>query len=88
MRPPTRTEEAAIRELLWEWDAIGLRDEDSPRDEYDCMIAPLWSLLARGASTAEITSWVRRYAAEHIGLPSDPATDVRLASAVRQLPGT
>ncbi|SFD17641.1 hypothetical protein [Klenkia taihuensis] len=79
-------DQRAVRDLLWEWDLIGLRDDDSPLDEYDCMIGPLLALRARGAGAGEIAAWVGSHAEEHFGLPSTSAADLRLAHAVLALP--
>jgi hypothetical protein len=62
-----------LRFLLNHRDPIGVYDERSnfPPDEYDCLIAPLLSRLARGEGVVEISEFLWFELEEHFGL--DPA---------------
>ncbi len=57
-----------VDELVAEWDPLGLIARGAPRDEYDCMVRPLVSLLARNASEAEIVEWLQQWFPAHFGL--------------------
>lgn len=61
--------EVGLRDLLNEWDPIGVADV--AHDEYDCLIEPLLSMLAGGARRAEIAEYLRSELRDHFGL--DPA---------------
>ncbi|WP_051723202.1 hypothetical protein [Streptomyces albus] len=65
-RPGTGAAENGLRQLLNEWDPIGVADE--VRDEYDCMLAPLLQRLRSGAGQAEIREFLRRELEDHFGL--------------------
>ena len=49
-------QQANLRYLLNQWDPIGVADLAA--DEYDSLIAPLWSRLSRGATRAEISEFL------------------------------
>jgi hypothetical protein len=56
-----------LRELLNEWDPIGVMP-DGPRDEYDCLAGPVLRMLEGGASHGQIADFLRSEIAEHFGL--------------------
>jgi hypothetical protein len=63
-----------LRYLLNRWDPIGVAD--IVIDEYDCMIAPLLSMLSVGAGRAEIGEFLWYELDEHFGLsPESRGTD-------------
>ncbi|MEV2245477.1 hypothetical protein [Streptomyces sp. NPDC049970] len=66
MRPGTDVTEHGLRQLLHEWDPIGVADD--VHDEYDCMLAPLLQQLRDGADQAEIGDYLRHELEDHIGL--------------------
>ncbi|MFJ6380843.1 hypothetical protein ACIQI7_12715 [Kitasatospora sp. NPDC092039] len=66
MRPGTDATENDLRQLLDEWDPIGVADE--VRDEYDCMLAPLLQRLRGGADQVEIGALLRQELEDHFGL--------------------
>ncbi|MEU0577265.1 hypothetical protein ABZ465_08145 [Streptomyces griseoincarnatus] len=73
MRAASEDTESGLRQLLNEWDPIGVADE--VRDEYDCMLAPLLQRLRRAADEAEISDFLRYELEDHFGLNprlSDP----------------
>ncbi|GGP41009.1 MULTISPECIES: hypothetical protein [Streptomyces] len=75
MRTGTGLTEKNLRQLLNEWDPVGVADEVP--DEYDCLLAPLLGRLRRGADQAEIAAFLRTELVEHFGLtpsPSEPGT--------------
>lgn len=58
-----------IREILWEWDPIGVSGlSDWSRDEYDCLAGPLLRMLERDASAEEVAHCLRQEIEEHFGL--------------------
>lgn len=46
-------------------------NSDWPRDEYDCLVGPLLTLLASEASKEEIARYLRKEIDEHFGLSPD-----------------
>lgn len=55
--------------LLNEWDPIGIAPElGGPRDEYDCFVEPILSLLNKGRDKQELTNFLTKHLEEHIGL--------------------
>jgi hypothetical protein len=57
-----------LRDLLNEWDFIGVFDPKINTDEYDCMIQPLMRILAAGADTNEIARFLDGEIAGHFGM--------------------
>lgn len=67
-----------LRYLLNEWDPIGVYDEslDFPPDEYDCLLAPLLTRLARRDSRADLSEYLWHEIEDHFGLdPLRTGTD-------------
>ncbi len=61
-----------IRDLLNEWDPIGIMaSRDWPRDEYECLAGPLLRLLEGNATQDEIADYLRNEIEGHFGL--DPS---------------
>ncbi|WP_406862959.1 hypothetical protein ABZO31_21955 [Streptomyces sp. HUAS MG47] len=58
--------EGDLRQLLNEWDPIGVADEVP--DEYDCMLAPLLQRLRGGADETAIGAFLRHELEDHFGL--------------------
>jgi hypothetical protein len=52
--------------LLNQWDPIGVADVVP--DEYDCLIAPLPSLLAAGSTRAAVSEFLWHELEDHFGL--------------------
>ena len=57
-----------LRQLLNEWDFIGVFDAETNFDEYDCMIAPLLARLAEGADSDGIKQWLDAEIIGHFGM--------------------
>jgi hypothetical protein len=59
-----------LRYLLNQWDPIGVYDEklDFPPDEYDCLIGPLMTRLARHESRASLGEYLWNEIENHFGL--------------------
>lgn len=55
-----------LRHLLNEWDPIGVADLVD--DEYDCLLAPLWDRLTRGATPASLSEYLWSEVEDHFGL--------------------
>jgi hypothetical protein len=58
-----------LRDLLNNWDPLGVADLVS--DEYECLLAPLWTRLRTGCSRAQVTEFLWFELEDHFGL--DPA---------------
>jgi hypothetical protein len=65
---PAWERSAELRQLLNEWDFIGVYDPDTNVDEYDCMIGPLLDTLAGGADATDISELLRREIEGHFGM--------------------
>jgi hypothetical protein len=80
MRPGTDVTENGLRDLLNEWEPIGVADE--VQDEYDCMLTPLLTRLRRGADQAEIGEFLRYELEDHFGLTPLPSEPEAMAAKV------
>jgi len=70
--------------LMCEWDPIGvIASPDHPRDEYDCLVGPLLTLLARHASEEEVARFLRHEIDEHFGPPPENYDFAKIARRVR-----
>ncbi|MGW4038951.1 hypothetical protein ACWEIM_22125 [Streptomyces sp. NPDC004778] len=83
MRTGTGPTEKNLRQLLHEWDPIGVADEVP--DKYDCLLAPLLGRLGRGADRAEIAAFPRTELVEHFGLTPAPSEPEAVASRLMPL---
>ncbi|MCC3281093.1 MULTISPECIES: hypothetical protein [Arthrobacter] len=69
-----RRTQRELRDLLNQWDPIGVFDPDDeddgsgPVDEYDCIRDPLISHLLRGDTRYEIAGFLRDELTDHLGL--------------------
>lgn len=71
---PQAERQATLRHLLNEWDPIGVADLVD--DEYDCLLGPLWTLLSRRPSRAEVSEHLWHELEDHLGLdPFDHEID-------------
>jgi hypothetical protein len=59
-----------LRNLACEWDPIGVIPAGAPRDEYDCLLAPILRLLETRASEKEISQFLAHEMENHFGLES------------------
>ena len=76
-----RRAQAELRELLNEWDPVGLfdsvDDDGAAADEYDCIRDPLISHLLGGEDRVEVAEFLREEVTGHFGVePSLVTTDV------------
>ena len=62
-----RQRSTELNALLCEWYPIGV-GPDGPRDEYECLVGPLLTMLQSGATQDEIASYLETELVEHIGL--------------------
>jgi hypothetical protein len=81
-RDRTRESVAHVREILMQWDPIGVAGVPEAADEYDCMISPLMHLLHDGARTRQIRSWIEAEVADHFGMKVDRRRERALAVAL------
>jgi hypothetical protein len=63
-----RDRRAELRHLLNERDFIGVFDEETNTDEYDCMIGPLLARLADGAHSDDIQALLDTEVTGHFGM--------------------
>lgn len=68
MQDPARS---ALREVLNDWDPIGVIEHGAPADEYDCLITPVLHRLDGGAQAGGIAAFLRSEPAGHFGLDPD-----------------
>lgn len=80
MRAAGRDIESGLRQLLNEWDPIGVADE--ARDEYDCMLAPLLQRLRRRADEVEISDFLRYELEDHFTLDPRLSDPERMAAGL------
>ncbi|GIJ49424.1 hypothetical protein Val02_63100 [Virgisporangium aliadipatigenens] len=67
---------AALRDLLNEWDFIGVFDPKVNTDEYDCMIVPLLTCLSAGAEAAAVEQFLNEEITDHFGMPETDTAPV------------
>lgn len=78
-----RHRSAELRSVLCEFDPIGVMgDPESPRDEYDCMIGPLLTILLQGSSRSDVAEFVQRELTDHFGLEPELAACVTFAEVL------
>jgi hypothetical protein len=76
VRAQLRFRTRVLRQMLNEWDPIGVGEFHTGYDEYDCLLGPLLTRLAAGADTDDVECFLRDRIEGHFGL--DPA-DVAIA---------
>ena len=69
---------AALRPILFRWDAIGCADE-LPEDKYDCVIFPVVRQLRNGVGAEGIADWLGAFAEDHFGVATSSEADRRAA---------
>jgi hypothetical protein len=58
--------------LMCDWDPIGvMSDPDWHREEYDCLVGPVLTLLAQNANEDDIARYLRQEMIQHFGLSQD-----------------
>jgi hypothetical protein len=72
---------AELRQMLNEWDFIGVGDINANDDEYDCLIGPLLTRLTAGATANDLTTYLQHELHDHFGM--DPAHSEITAFAAR-----
>jgi hypothetical protein len=60
-----------LRDLLNDWDFIGVFDPETNVDEYDCMIGPLLQKLTSGADPSAIRQFLDAEITGHFGMSRD-----------------
>ncbi|MFV2008495.1 MULTISPECIES: hypothetical protein [unclassified Micromonospora] len=66
----------ALRQMLNEWDSIGVGELYASDDEYDCLLGPLLTRLAAGADADDVACFLRDRIEGRFGLD---LTDVDVA---------
>jgi hypothetical protein len=80
-----RERSSQLRALMCKWDPIGvMSDPDWPRDEYDCLLGPVLTLLAQGASEEKIERYLRKEIDDHFGLSPDNYDLTEVAMRLRR----
>ena len=77
-----RQRSSQLNALLYEWDPIGV-GPDGPRDEYECLVGPLLTMLQSGATQGEIASYLETELVEHFGLTTNRDDITNAASRIR-----
>ena len=73
-----------LNALMCEWDPIGvMTDPNWPRDEYECLVGLLLTLLQSGASDAQIAGYLRNEIVEHFGLTPEHYDFAAIAARVQ-----
>ena len=68
-REQLRQRYAELRDLVNEWDPIGVMDDPEwPRDEYDCLVGPVLRHLEAGDARDVIVAFLTTELADHFGL--------------------
>jgi hypothetical protein len=66
--------QANLRYLLNQWDPLGIADLYP--NEYDCILVPLWNLLLRAPTRAEVSEFLWYELQDHLRLdPVDRGVD-------------
>lgn len=58
-----------LRQLVNQWDPIGLISMGAPEDEYECVVGPVLRMLESSESPGAISSYLEAEFAEHFGMP-------------------
>ena len=68
-----KSQKQELIRLLNTWDFIGvLPFKGGPKDEYDCLIAPIFSLMRKRADSDKLTSFLSKELKDHFGIDSRP----------------
>jgi hypothetical protein len=59
---------AELRDLVNEWDPIGLIEAGAPRDEYECLVGPILRRLEAQNPVHEIAGFLDHQMVEHFGV--------------------
>jgi hypothetical protein len=73
------------RVLLEVWDPIGIGDESSAKDEYDCCVDQIIRHLFKGATDDEIAEYLRGQASEHYGCAYRKENALPTVAALRRI---
>lgn len=63
-------EKKELIDLLNQWDPIGIMSLEAPKDEYDCFVNPILSILHKGKGKSELTNFLKKHLEDHMGLDS------------------
>lgn len=72
-----------LRDLLNEWDPIGVIQAGGPTDEYECLVSPVMRLLGQDAAPAQLVAYLREEFADHFGMVTPPAGLLEFATAAK-----
>ena len=71
----------SIRQILfWEWDPIGIADEECPEDEYDAYIAPVYRILTGTRSENDLVKYLQTTAWKTIGVSGPDSEMLRVVA--------
>ncbi len=62
-----------LEDLIDAWDPAGLLQIGAPKDEYECLVAPILSHLKRGDDPVQLATWLQSYIADHFEVSSPDA---------------
>ena len=69
-RDRTRVSRRQIRDILMQWDPIGVAEVPEAADEYDCMIGPILRQLFESVTAPALAAWITSERVNHFGLTS------------------
>jgi ribosomal protein L37E len=72
------------RQLVNEWDPIGVMPLGFPEDEYECMVEPLLRLLEAGKGTDDIAKYLASEGKNHFGMRFSGTHHVAYAVCARE----
>lgn len=62
-----------MRDLINQWDPIGLLEMGAPDDEYECLVGPVLTRLSKRSSPQDLAVWLKSHITDHFGLAPSPA---------------
>ena len=74
-----------LNALMADWDPTGvIADSHAPRDEYECLVGPLLTLLQSGAGEPAIRRYLSKQLVEHFGVPANDKDVAAVAARVHR----
>jgi hypothetical protein len=74
-----------LNTLMADWDPTGVIGEShAPRDEYECLVGPLLTLLQSGANEVAIGRYLSKQLVEHFGVSANQKDVAAVAARVHR----
>jgi hypothetical protein len=71
--------------LFEEWDPIGIKEFEGPRDEYYAYLPLVFNLALENATELQIAEYLCNYINENIGLSSSVEANMKVAAKIVEL---